>query len=33
VILIDEVKKTESNDEFDSWEYSVTNYPNAQDVA
>jgi hypothetical protein len=33
VTLIDEVKKTESNDDFDGWEYSGTNYPNAQDVA
>ena len=30
--VIDEVKHTESNDDFDGWEYSGMNYPNAQQV-
>lgn len=32
VSLIEELKKSESNDDFDGWEYSGTHYPNAQDV-
>lgn len=32
VNLIEELKKNEANDDFDGWEYSGTNYPNAQDV-
>lgn len=30
--VIDEVKRTESNDDFDGWEYSGMNYPAAQQV-
>ncbi|MHA3773664.1 hypothetical protein ACXR0O_19180 [Verrucomicrobiota bacterium sgz303538] len=32
VNVIEELKQSESNDDFDSWEYSGTNYPSAQDV-
>lgn len=30
--VIDEVKKSEANEDFDGWEVSGVNYPNAQDV-
>ena len=33
ITVIDEVKRSESNEDFDGWEYSFTNYPNAQEVA
>lgn len=32
VTVIEELKRTETNDDFDGWEYSGTNHPNAQDV-
>jgi hypothetical protein len=32
ITLIEEVKRSESNDDFDGWEYSGMNYPNAQEV-
>lgn len=32
VTIIEEVKKTESNDDFDGWEYSGEKFPHAQDV-
>lgn len=33
VSTIDEVKRSESNDDFDGWEYSGENYPSAQQVS
>lgn len=33
VSIIEEIKRSESNDDFDGWEYSGVNYPNAQEVA
>ncbi|MEQ1862911.1 MAG: hypothetical protein ABMA13_23565 [Chthoniobacteraceae bacterium] len=30
--VIDEVKRSESNDDFDGWDYSGENFPNAQQV-
>jgi hypothetical protein len=32
VTVITNVKKNESNEDFDGWEYSFKNYPNAQAV-
>lgn len=32
ITLIDSLKRSESNEDFDGWEYSGTNYPNAQQV-
>lgn len=32
VTVIDEFKKTETNDDFDGWEYSGENYPAAEEV-
>ncbi|HEV7405160.1 MAG TPA: hypothetical protein VGO11_19610 [Chthoniobacteraceae bacterium] len=33
VTVIDSVKNSEYNEDFDGWEYSGTNYPNAQEVS
>lgn len=33
VTLIEEVKRHESNEDFDGWEYSGMNYPSAQEVS
>lgn len=33
ISLIEEFKKSESNDDFDGWEYSGTHYPTATEVA
>jgi hypothetical protein len=32
ITLIEELKESEGHEDFDGWEYSGTNYPNAQDV-
>jgi len=32
VTVIPELKKSESNDDFDGWEYTFKNYPNATAV-
>jgi len=32
VSVIEELKKHEQNDDFDGWEYSGTNHPEAEDV-
>jgi len=33
VTVITNVKRTESNEDFDGWEYSFKNYPNAEALA
>jgi len=33
VTVIEEVKKSEKNEDFDDWEYTGTNYPNAESVS
>src|SRR5262245_40038399 len=33
VTVIEELKESEANEDFDGWEYSGTNHPTAQDVA